>query len=288
MKPRVPPAPSTPPHLLLFGPAPTAEQEFHDLLQWLQTHSNGPSRFAWERCPVESLRERLAGPPAALAVVLQSWPNEVAPEDVAAALGEWPVCRWICCYGSWCESAGRTRNIWPRAVRIPASRALERLQHELDVLRGVRSPLAPTASREEQFAWDYLDADDVLNAPALPIHLAIAHPPLAETIADLLRNAGADVHDTPSPAAEPGLILWDIDPLLGAVRERDLARLRAALAEIAGENGAHRVVALTGFADGELIATLTRLNVPAVVSKLAGEPALFQALHTVATRAAAS
>jgi hypothetical protein len=111
------------------------------------------------RFPDSRLRriDRLpAAGPAALAadliVVCQSWSDEYTAGEVAALLSAAPVARLLCVYGRWCDSDGRTRHVWPLAVRAPAAEFEGRLQREINVLRGTEPPLPLTATRTEIFA----------------------------------------------------------------------------------------------------------------------------------------
>ncbi|MCA9051838.1 MAG: hypothetical protein KDA89_24035, partial [Planctomycetaceae bacterium] len=60
--------------------------------------------------------------------------------------------RLYCCYGPWCESDGRKREIWPDASRVPVCLAVSVLSDELHGLQTGQSPIPATASRDEVFA----------------------------------------------------------------------------------------------------------------------------------------
>ena len=89
-----------------------------------------------------------------LVVVCQHWSDEFSPSDVDHLLRAFPLARFIVVYGAWCASDGRTRSIWPLAMRVPVNEAEDRLRRELAVLRGKRAPLPLTASRDEIFLFD--------------------------------------------------------------------------------------------------------------------------------------
>jgi hypothetical protein len=89
-----------------------------------------------------------------LVIVCQHGSDEFAEPDVHRLIGLFPLARLVCCYGHWCASDGRTRDIWPLAVRVPVDAATERVRRELDVLSGRRPPLPLTASRDEIFLFD--------------------------------------------------------------------------------------------------------------------------------------
>jgi hypothetical protein len=89
-----------------------------------------------------------------LVVVCQHWPDEYTDRDVRRLIGLFPLARVSCCYGPWCASDGRSRDIWPLSLRVPVELAPERIRRELDVLAGRRRPLPLTASRDEVFLFD--------------------------------------------------------------------------------------------------------------------------------------
>jgi hypothetical protein len=89
-----------------------------------------------------------------LVVVCQHWPDEFTGAEVRRLLGAFPLARFVCCYGTWCGSDGRTRDIWPLSTRVPAGVAARRIDLELEVIAGTRPPLPLTASRDEIFLFD--------------------------------------------------------------------------------------------------------------------------------------
>ncbi|MGE3317511.1 MAG: hypothetical protein AB7O26_20550, partial [Planctomycetaceae bacterium] len=89
-----------------------------------------------------------------LLVVVQHAPDEFPRADVAELFRLAPLARWICCYGPWCESDGRNRDLWPPGSRVPFHGFRARLHREVAVLRGERAPLPLTASRDEIFEFD--------------------------------------------------------------------------------------------------------------------------------------
>lgn len=91
---------------------------------------------------------------ADLVIVCQQGPDEHSADDVRRLFRRHPLARLVCCFGPWCESDGRTRSIWPLAVRVPARSTSARIHHELEVISGRRAPLPLTASRDEIFAFD--------------------------------------------------------------------------------------------------------------------------------------
>lgn len=115
---------------------------------------------------IDQLPEAMCEPPD-LVIVCQSWPDEFSAEEVSAVLGRWPLAQWVCCYGAWCDSDGRTRTIWPISVRVPVREATSRLNRVWQVVTESRSqPLPLTASRDEAFEFDHCPGGDNCNSTA--------------------------------------------------------------------------------------------------------------------------
>jgi len=93
--------------------------------------------------------------PPDLILVCQQWPDEYSHEFVAELIATFPLSRLVCCYSRWCGSDGRTRNIWPPAVRVEAAKAARRVRQEVEVISGLRDPLPLTAGLDEVFLFDH-------------------------------------------------------------------------------------------------------------------------------------
>lgn len=90
-----------------------------------------------------------------LILVLQQWPDEFRSSEIQQLLSQFPVSRLICCYSQWCASMGRSRNDWPPAVCIPLENAVNRIDAEVQVICGKRTPLDRTAGLDELFEFDH-------------------------------------------------------------------------------------------------------------------------------------
>ncbi|NOX54877.1 MAG: hypothetical protein GXP27_10660 [Planctomycetes bacterium] len=177
-----------------------------------------------------------------LVVVCQSWPDEFLRHDVQRLIGTLATSRLVCCYGAWCESDGRNRSIWPIAVRVPVVAAKQRIQRELEVLRGARLALPITASRDETFGfhaeplgnrneiWEREGARAAQRAqPDLPTRIEVVSPDKAfrHWIVDLLRLVvshgvvAAAARCAAEPTEEPTtMAVWDLDPWGARIQER--------------------------------------------------------------------
>lgn len=110
-----------------------------------------------------SVRDEGLEPPQ-LILILQHWPDEFSEAEVQALFAMFPLTRIICCYGPWCQSDGRNRKYWPASVRVPLSEVTFRIDAEVEVILGLRSPLEKTAGLDEVFEFeDFRKNDDALD-----------------------------------------------------------------------------------------------------------------------------
>lgn len=206
-----------------------------------------------------------------IVVVCQSWSDEFAPEVAAGLLARWPLARWVCVYGRWCESDGRTRAIWPGAVRVPADRAGSRILHEIEVLAGRELPLPLTASRDEAFAFDFADRSRAVTRPIRRESVAVwtADEKFFAMLSDALRAEG---HDVVRAGEAPSLrtLVCDWEPWLTAPSEV-IARWRR-------EQPESRIVALASWCGPEVERAARKLGADAVVAKLSGIEDVYAAM----------
>lgn len=154
---------------------------------------------------------------ADLVLVLLDHPDRFAPTEVERLIASAPLARWVVCVSTWCESIGRNRDAWPRGVIVPARLAVRRLEAELAVLRGDRSPLPLTASRDEAWAFDHAD-DSEASLDGVRVRIVSPDRRLAETWAAILREAGGEV--VVDPRSSCNVVLFDGDPWDEATRAR--------------------------------------------------------------------
>lgn len=133
-----------PPSVVLIGQSERAE--FSPVSASLQV--NGVQVWRWD-----STATGPDVPPASdLWIVCQSWPDEFSLGNIGRILNGAATARLVCVYGEWCASDGRTRDLWPLAIRVPVHEFAARLRFELDVIAGRAAPLPLTAARDECFA----------------------------------------------------------------------------------------------------------------------------------------
>ena len=217
-----------------------------------------------------------------LGIVCQHWPDEFSRSDAERLLSLLPVTRWVCCFGAWCESDGRNRDIWPLSVRVPARCAAPRIRRELAVLADERSALPLTAARDEVFEFDCLDPlpeqQESQKEKGNGRSVLVKSPDFAlrESISCLLSAAGywipADSKDAASDPASTirnpqsairnlDAVVWDVDPW------SDLVLLQ--LRDFSMQNPGAAIIALAGFAHAEDVQAARSCGADAIVTKLA-------------------
>lgn len=161
-----------------------------------------------------------------LVVVCLAYPDEFPDAKLARLRHSAPLARWVVAQSTWCESIGRNRDVWPHAERVPARWARTRLDAELAVLRGERTPLPRTASRDETWAFDH----PVRTEPSEPSIKVVVDSPdrqLAASWTGLLSDAGFDVVRTDDQISRPIVLVFDGDPWTAEVKSRLEERRRA-------------------------------------------------------------
>lgn len=191
-----------------------------------------------------------------LVVVLQHWSDEWEPQSINGLLAEFPLARWVCCYGAWCESDGRNRPThWPTGIRVPMRRSVSRIHRELAVLDGQADPLPLTASREELFAFDF---QPVLHSRTTYGRAAVSSPDRAyrATLESLLECWGMAI--VSADQTSPDVVLCDIDPW--SHRQLEVQRLQA-------RHSKTQLIGIATMPTADLIAAATEAGCSRVVSK---------------------
>lgn len=149
-----------------------------------------------------------------LAVIVQSWPDEFSPSEIASLFAFAPLARIVVAYGAWCESDGRNRHLWPLAVRVPLRSAAARIEREWQLLHDARGlePLPLSASRDEVFAADHPPLAKTSSPQAI---LVVSPDPVYRRyLNELLTFAGhtANAVDATAPTPRITALLFDADP----------------------------------------------------------------------------
>lgn len=168
-------------------------REFSGLVTWLCSQTD--VRIVGQYLTIEAAFEddaNLLGE-ADMTIVLQSWSDQFSQRSADRLIGQTLFRRLICCYGPWCESDSRNRDIWPNAHRVPL-RVVQRVI-EWEVIRIGRGEPAipPTSARDEIFAYRLGEPEDWAPLTALnTMNAAIVSPDsaLRRTVRMLLRDLG--------------------------------------------------------------------------------------------------
>jgi hypothetical protein len=197
-----------------------------------------------------------------LIVVCEAWPDQFLESDVIEVLTLCPLARIVCCYGPWCDSAGRTRSVWPLAVRTPVVAARTRLSRELTMLAGRQSAarvLPLTASRGEIFEHDFGSSPAAVPSRTTARVISPDRRWREMLQAALVREGCRMVHETGS--SEVHAVIYDTDPW-GAGREAELRSIRASCPRA-------RIIACVGFPRCDLDLCLRQAGADSTWFKLA-------------------
>lgn len=250
----------SPVNLLLLGESDL--DDFRPAVEFLRCHEAiGSVRVAAD---VSGLRQLLSegnwNPD--LIVACEAWPDQFSESDVIAVLGLCPLARIVCCYGPWCESAGRTRSIWPLAVRTPVAAARLRLDRELTLLedrQSASSVLPLTASRGEIFEHDF--GSSPIPVPSKTTACVISPDRRwREMLQAALARQGCRVVNADGPSAVD-TVFYDADPW-DAGRETGFRSIRES-------HPRARLIACVGFPRSDLDVRLRQAGADGTWFKLA-------------------
>jgi hypothetical protein len=201
-------------------------------------------------------------------VVLQEHPEDASPAQVRALLNTFALARLIVCCSPWCDSAGRTRDLWPAACRVPADLLLYRLHRELACVRGILPPLPLTADRDECWEFDFAAAPTP-GGRSLAVAVDSPDPAVAEWLCDAL--TAMDYRFVEPFDATADVLLYDADPWN--------AQRAASLAAIQRTHHGLPMVALAGYPRASVQRSLLEAGVSGVVAKLSVLSQLSRALE---------
>ncbi|QDT42447.1 hypothetical protein Pan241w_25310 [Gimesia alba] len=203
-----------------------------------------------------------------LILICQNWPDEFGPRTLSDLVSRFPISRFVCCYGVWCEADGRTRTIWPLGIRVPARCVSTRLKLEWEIIRGGRAAFPLTAGRDEIFQLEATDGslrfDTEGGAPLIQVESGdrTYRKMLEERIVSWEGRIANTMNDEAID-----LLMIDLDPWEMIVNQLETRTLVAP------------IVGVMGLAHPETITAAKLLGIEAVICKVAPEQELFQALN---------
>jgi hypothetical protein len=210
--------------------------------------------------PPATLGTNLDAVPPDILIVLQQHPDHASPQQVRVLLNAFPLVRLIVCCSAWCESDGRSRDLWPAACRVPEHLLLHRLRRELASVRGDSPPLPLTADRDECWEYDFT-ADPTPLGRSLGVAVSTPDADVAEWVGAALSAVGCRHVDGCDESVD--VLLFDADPW-SAERAATLSAILTSYPELP-------IVALVGYpraADEQVLLEAGARNVVAKLSPL--------------------
>ncbi|MCA9078240.1 MAG: hypothetical protein KDA93_24640 [Planctomycetaceae bacterium] len=205
-----------------------------------------------------------------IVVMLQQWPDQFSRSEMLLLIDRYPLARLVVCYGPWCDSDGRTRDLWPFAVRVSVSEAADRLTREIEGTLAGEAPVPLTSTREEAFSAYSSSMTASINKR---LRASVDTPDGAtrDHMRAVLSTSGHEVIPEASPASD--VVLWDADPWNAGGRSR--------LASLFPRCVGVPIIAMCGFPRAHEVRELRDAGVSAVVPKVITNEALLERLNTV-------
>lgn len=217
---------------------------------------------------ISTISEELETP--ALIIVCQNWPDEFDSDELGGLISRFPISRFICCYGVWCESDGRTRTEWPLSVRVPARSAHVRIRQEWDIIHGKAIALPLTAGRDEVFQSETffeqfrLDIDGV--SPLIKLNSGDCH--YKAMLEELIVSWGGKIaKEDQNDNVE--LLIIDLDPW------------ELVMDELIVQDSLPKMIGVMELAHPETVMAANQHGIKMVVCKVGPEQSLFQAITRV-------
>lgn len=205
-----------------------------------------------------------------LIVICQNWPDEFSSHELNALIRRFPISRFICCYGAWCESDGRARNIFPLSIRVPARCARVRIQQEWDIIQGNAKAFPLTTGRDEIFQLEVSAKSFHLGsertAPVIGVRSGDCS--YRGMLEEMLVSWGGQIANK-SQQNEVDLLIFDLDPW-------DLV-----VNQLTAQASVSPKIGLMGLAHPETITAAKLLGFETVVCKVAPEQELFHAVEHI-------
>ena len=172
---------------------------------------------------------------ADITIVLQSRSDDELAEHVNALIGATLFRRLICCFGPWCESENRNRDLWPEANRVPVRIAARVVEWEVLRIRRGEDAIPPTCSRDEIFAYRLGEPDDWVTPERTGQNAVVIGPDITirQTTSQILKTLGFRSTHLPlqsstgrvrvmakeSDAGKIHFVFHDLDPWCDLVRD---------------------------------------------------------------------
>lgn len=203
-----------------------------------------------------------------LIVICQNWPDEFSVSELNDLIKRFPISRLVCCYGVWCESDGRTRDVWPLSVRVPARCARVRIQQEWDIVQGNEKAFPLTAGRDEIFEFERSAKSCKLDlyGDSPLIRIESGDRSYQVMLEELVVSWGARVA-VRSQRNKADLVIYDLDPweLIESVIQASPAPM----------------IGMMGLAHTETMTVARMMGFETIICKVAPERTLFQTVARI-------
>ncbi len=165
--------------------------EFHRFLRQLEEFvprtalTRYPNAAAWQTAP-ETDRRRPT-------LVLQSWSDEYSPDEVSLLISTTQSFGLLCCCGQWCAGDGRTRSVWPPALRVSLPWATEAVRQLLQDRQAGCGLLPATAARDEVFLYrssESLPSSVPRKSASVSVRILSPDRVYRRTLCDVLKHFG--------------------------------------------------------------------------------------------------
>ena len=193
-----------------------------------------------------------------LLIVLQAWPDQYPHSEILDLLDRFPLTRLMVCYGPWCDSDGRTRHLWPAAVRVPIAQASSRVSLELAVTSPPAEPLPLTASRDETYFRDF-SWESSEKRRDLSIAINTPDPAVRSWLTAWICDQNWTVRQVADTSAELDLLIWDVDPWSPATADQIVTCRR--------QRPQVPIVGMVGFARDHEVDQMHECGIAAVLTK---------------------
>ncbi|QDT89367.1 ANTAR domain-containing protein [Gimesia algae] len=202
-----------------------------------------------------------------LIIVCQNWPDEYETHILDDLVSRFPLSRFVCCFGVWCESDGRTRATWPFSIRVPARSAATRIQREWEIIKSDAQVFPLTAGRDEIFLWESSPLPFRLNEQGVALRICVfsGDRQYRCMLEEQIRGWGGEVV-TSSLQNTADVVLYDLDPW------------ESVLDQLINRTEPVPIIGIMGLAHPEIVAAAKLWGVHKVVTKLAPEAELFEAI----------